>query len=153
MKNKNDNLIREFGEEWKEFNYSEMDPKKLKTSFDAYFSIFPWKLISNKSVGFDMGCGSGRWAKFVAPRVGHLNCIDPSEAIEVAKKNLKHLNNLSYYKETTESCSLEKNSQDFGYCLGVLHHIPDTEAAINDCAKLLNNQRNKRLNLVGSMNA
>ena len=35
-----------------------------------------------------MGCGSGRWAQFVAPRVKQLICIDPSEAINVAKKNL-----------------------------------------------------------------
>ena len=33
-----------------------------------------------------MGCGSGRWAQFVAPRVKKLFCIDPSEAINVAKK-------------------------------------------------------------------
>ena len=38
-----------------------------------------------------MGCGSGRWAKFVAPRVGFLNCIDPSDnALEQAKINLSN---------------------------------------------------------------
>ena len=36
-----------------------------------------------------MGCGSGRWASLVAPRVGHLNCIDPSSAIDVAKRIVK----------------------------------------------------------------
>ena len=38
---------------------------------------------------FDMGCGSGRWSKLVAPKVKRLNCIDPSlEALNVARKNL-----------------------------------------------------------------
>ena len=32
---------------------------------------------------------------------------------------------------------LTANSQDFGYCLGVLHHIPDTLSGLKDCSKLL----------------
>ena len=37
-----------------------------------------------------MGCGSGRWAKFIAPKVKILNCIDPSfKALKVAKIILK----------------------------------------------------------------
>ena len=34
-----------------------------------------------------MGCGSGRWANFIAPKVKILNCIEPSkQALDVAKK-------------------------------------------------------------------
>ena len=79
------------------------------------------------------------WAvgAFVAPRVGLLNCVEPSAAIDVAKKNLAGLQNINYYKETTEECSIRPGSQDFGYWLGVLHHIPQTEEALLDCAKLL----------------
>jgi hypothetical protein len=32
---------------------------------------------------------------------------------------------------------LQRNSQDFGYSLGVLHHVPDTAAAIRSCTELL----------------
>jgi hypothetical protein len=32
---------------------------------------------------------------------------------------------------------LATNSQDFGYSLGVLHHIPDTRAAMRACVRLL----------------
>ena len=32
---------------------------------------------------------------------------------------------------------LPPSSQDFGYSLGVLHHVPDTAAAIRSCADLL----------------
>ena len=84
-----------------------------------------------------MGCGSGRWAQFVAPKVHALNCIEPSKAIDVAKVNLQKLDNVSFFHETTDSCSLNDQSQDFGYCLGVLHHIPDTKQALSDCARLL----------------
>ena len=111
--------------------------KKLKENFQQYFRVFPWHLISKDSEGFDMGCGSGRWAHFVAPKVRLLNCVEPSDAIEVAKRNLAHLQNISYFQETTEECSVETGSQDFGYCLGVLHHIPQAEAALRDCSELL----------------
>ena len=135
--NQDPKVIDDFGDEWRRYNYQNFDRLKLEENFQQYFAIFPWHLISKTSEGFDMGCGSGRWAHFVAPRVGLLNCVEPSAAIDVAKKNLAGLQNINYYKETTEECSIRPGSQDFGYCLGVLHHIPQTEEALLDCAKLL----------------
>jgi len=137
MTNKDENVIKEFGDEWVKFDYGALDEEKLKETFWQYFKIFPWDKIPKDAVGFDMGCGSGRWAKFVAPKVHTLNCIEPSNAIDVAKKNLKTHENVNFLNETTEDCSLAPNSQDFGYCLGVLHHIPNTQEALNDCTKLL----------------
>lgn len=137
MANKDEDVIKEFGDEWMKFNYEALDEKKLEKNFWQYFNIFPWDKLPKDAVGFDMGCGSGRWAQFVAPRVHALNCVEPSNAIDVAKKNLEIHNNVNFFNETTEDCSLIPNSQDFGYCLGVLHHIPDTQNALNDCTKLL----------------
>lgn len=131
------NVVNDFGTEWEEFTFDSYDLDTLRSTWDQYFKIFPWKDISTDSEGFDMGCGSGRWSQFVVSRVGKLNCIDPSSAIHVAEKNLSKYNNVSFYKETVDQCSLENNSQDFGYSLGVLHHIPDTQKAIKDCAKKL----------------
>jgi len=137
MNNRDERVIKDFGEEWTKFDYSSIDTEKLKETFDQYFSIFPWHLLPKDAVGFDMGCGTGRWAQFVAPKVKTLNCIEPSDAINAAKKNLIKNENVLFYKETTENCSLSPSSQDFGYCLGVLHHIPNTQEALNDCTKLL----------------
>ena len=141
MTQKNNNVdwevVKDFGVEWEEFQFSEHNNKVLHKAWEQYFNIFPWDAISKNSNGFDMGCGSGRWAQFVAPKVGKLSCIDPSSAIEVAKKNLSTFENVQYFKETSNSCSLDDNSQDFGYCLGVLHHIPNTQDGIYDCAKKL----------------
>jgi len=131
--NKDKTVIEDFGKEWSSFSYSKIDLLKLKENFDQYFSIFPWDLINNDSSGFDMGCGTGRWAQFVAPQVKKLYCVEPSRAIDVAKKNLKKFDNIDFLEETTETCSIKNNSQDFGYSLGVLHHIPNTKRAIFDC--------------------
>jgi ubiquinone/menaquinone biosynthesis C-methylase UbiE len=137
--NKDQKVIEDFGEEWTDFKYesNSIVHTELEKNFLQYFSIFPWKNIPNQAEGFDMGCGSGRWAQFVAPKVHTLNCIEPSKALDVAKVNLQKLDNVSFFHETTDSCSLNDQSQDFGYCLGVLHHIPDTQQALADCARLL----------------
>ena len=94
-------------------------------------------MLPKDAVGFDMGCGTGRWAQFVSPKVKTLNCVEPSDAIYMAKKKLINNGNVIFYNETTENCSIVPGSQDFGYCLGVLHHIPNTQNALNDCTKLL----------------
>ena len=137
--NKDQKVIEDFGDEWTDFTYESktIDQAELKKNFLQYFSIFPWNNIPNDAEGFDMGCGSGRWAQFVAPKVHSLNCIEPSKALDIAKVNLQKLDNISFFHETTDSCSLNDQSQDFGYCLGVLHHIPDTQQALSDCARLL----------------
>ena len=85
-----------------------------------------------------MGCGSGRWAKLVAPKVATLTCIDPSpDALAVARRNLQKISNIKFLNAGVSDQALPQNSQDFGYSLGVLHHVPDTESAINSCVSIL----------------
>ena len=57
---------------------------KKRRIFRKYFSLFPLNDLNKNSEGFDMGCGTGRW-HFVASKVGKLHCIDPSDALNVAK--------------------------------------------------------------------
>ncbi len=131
-------VINDFGQEWKEFDQSEIKYKELKKLFNQYFGIFPKKYFNKKITAFDLGCGSGRWAKFVAPKVKKLNCIDPSKlAINVAKKNLKKFKNITFYNTTVKKNLLKNNSQDFGYCLGVLHHTSDVKKGLNFCNRVL----------------
>ena len=137
MKNIDPSTVESFGNEWKRFNQATVSNDELAKNFNDYFEIFPWDIIGEDSIGFDMGCGSGRWAKFVAPKVKYLNCIDPSESIAVAKKNLKEFTNVEFIARSVSDDVLAENSQDFGYSLGVLHHVPDTPKAIESCVKFL----------------
>jgi SAM-dependent methyltransferase len=137
-KNIDAQTVNSFGEEWLHFNQSEVDDSELKSIFETYFVIFPWDRLPKKAVGFDMGCGSGRWAKLVAPRVHTLNCIDPSEvALSVAKRNLASVKNANFIHAGVDDAPLATGSQDFGYSLGVLHHIPDTQKALKSCVNML----------------
>ena len=131
-------VVNDFGDEWERFDQSQVKKSELKKIFEQYFNIFPLNELNKNLVGFDLGCGSGRWAKFIAPRVKKLNCIDPStKAISVAKKNLTNFKNINYVNSEVNKKILIKNSQDFGYCLGVLHHIPDTLNGIKICSMML----------------
>jgi ubiquinone/menaquinone biosynthesis C-methylase UbiE len=129
--------VNSFGDEWKRFDQSELKNSEAMKIFNEYFAVFPWECLPVNATGFDMGCGTGRWAKIVAPRVGHLHCIEPSAAIEVAKSSLSSFTNVSFYSSSADDRPLPLGSQDFGYSLGVLHHVPDTVKALKSCVELL----------------
>jgi SAM-dependent methyltransferase len=131
------NVVEGFGDEWSRFDQTELSADELESMFDNYFNIFPWEALPALAVGFDLGCGSGRWARLVAPKVGKLHLIEPSDALEVAKRNLAGLDNCEFHRADVDSIPLADGSCDFGYSLGVLHHIPDTEAGLKACVTKL----------------
>lgn len=133
IENTDPRTVEGFGDEWTRFDQMEMSKKDVTQLFESYFSIFPWETLPKDAVGFDLGCGSGRWAKLVSPLVGKLHCIDPSKAIEVARKNLRTHTNCEFHHASVDGIPLADKSMDFGYSLGVLHHIPDTRAALAAC--------------------
>jgi len=137
MNNHDKEVVEGFGDEWTRYDQSKLEASELNSLFDEYFSVFPWEKITKDSIGFDLGCGSGRWARIVAPRVKALYCIEPSDAIKVAQKNLSNQLNCKFLKEYVEDFSIQDNSMDFGYSLGVLHHIPDTQLGLNKCVEKL----------------
>ncbi len=142
LDNAKDNIdqgtVDSFGDEWVRMNQSALSEAEKTAIFQDYFAIFPFEQLPALASGFDMGCGSGRWASLVAPRVAQLHCIDPSqEALQVARKNLASCSNVEFLQESVDQVQRPADGYDFGYSLGVLHHVPDTRAAIVSCANLL----------------
>ena len=129
--------VQGFGEEWAAFDQTQFTGAEYERVFAAYFSLFPFEELA-EAEGFDLGCGSGRWAAGVASRVGFLHCIDPAEeALAVAKRRLSDQPNVDFHVASAANIPLADGSQDFGYSLGVLHHIPDTARALADCVRKL----------------
>jgi len=127
-----------FGVEWSRFDQSQVPKEELLRRFDDYFRIFPWDQLPYDAIGFDVGCGSGRWAAFVAERVGTLHCVDASApALAVAQRTLAGRANCVFHLASVDTLPFEDESMDFGYSLGVLHHLPDTAAGIADCVRKL----------------
>tara|TARA_Y100000590_G_C15494942_1_gene929275 strand:+ start:148 stop:972 length:825 start_codon:yes stop_codon:yes gene_type:complete len=137
MKNIHKKSLSSFGDEWRTFTY-ELKDSEIIDIFNNYFDVFPKKFLNHDSIGFDLGCGTGRWAKFIAPKVKKLYCIDPSlPALNVAKKKLNHFNNCCFLNQNSNNFSIKKETMDFGYSLGVLHHVPNTKAAVSNCVSKL----------------
>ncbi len=137
MTNLHKETVAGFGDEWERFDQSELSELERDQLLEQYFAIFPWSQLPEGPVGFDMGCGSGRWAAGVAPRVKELICIDPSSAIEVARRNLAAFANVRFIQAEVAEHPIADQSMDFGYSLGVLHHVPDTAAGISACVRML----------------
>src|SRR5664279_4379815 len=129
-----------FGHEWSTFRQSEdeFSPTDREAIFKSYFNIFPWSDLPPDPVGIDVGCGSGRWSVMVAPRVGHLQLLDAStDALAVARQTLANTTNVSFHLASVGDIPLRDNSLDFAFSLGVVHHVPDTMAAIRTIATIL----------------
>ena len=138
MDNVDHRTVSGFGFEWKTFDQSKVSVEESEKLFAGYFGIFPWNRLSLQAAGIDVGCGSGRWARQVAPRVGLLHCIDASaEALSVARHNLSEFKNCDFHCASVNNMPIDDSSLDFGYSLGVLHHVPDTTAAIRSCVQKL----------------
>lgn len=130
-------VVDDFGEEWNEYDQSKLD-KGFEDAFSQYFSLFPAEYLNKDSIGFDAGCGSGRWARYVAPKVKQLHLLDPSEkALNVARRNLSNNDNCIFECSSINDSLIKDESMDFGYCLGVLHHLPDTKSAMRCCVAKL----------------
>jgi SAM-dependent methyltransferase len=129
-----------FGQEWASFRQGEdeLSAPDRSAIFNSYFYIFPWDSLPPNPVGIDVGCGSGRWSMMVAPKVGHLHLLDASsEALAVARQNLAQRANVSFHLASLDNIPLPDGSLDFAFSLGVLHHVPDTMAAIRSIAAKL----------------
>jgi ubiquinone/menaquinone biosynthesis C-methylase UbiE len=129
-----------FGHEWSTFRQdkSEFSSADRQAIFRSYFDIFPWHELPANPTGIDVGCGSGRWSAMVAPRVGHLHLLDASaDALAVARQNLADATNVSLHLASVDNIPLDDNSLDFAFSLGVLHHVPDTMAAVRSVATKL----------------
>lgn len=130
-------VIEGFGQEWTRFDQKALTAQERTATFEAYFEVFPWEDLSEDAEGFDLGCGSGRWALHVAPRVHRLHCVDPSDAIDVARRSLSAHENVRFHRRTAADLPFEPSSMDFGYSLGVLHHVADTEGALRSAVRAL----------------
>lgn len=137
--NQDKDVVEGFGDEWSRFSQTDLDADEKKKIFTDYFGIFPWHALpTDGGLGADIGCGSGRWASLVAPRVKHLHLVDASDkALDVARLNLEKAENVSFHHSSVSNIPLEDGSLDFAYSLGVLHHVPDTSNAILAISKKL----------------
>ncbi len=132
-KNLDEEVVKSFGEEWSKFH--DFDEKEIIRIGDMYFDIVDDTIVNKNSYCIDIGCGTGRWSKYLSRRAGFIECVDPSDAIFVADNLLKDTDNIRLSKASTDTLPFADETFDFGMSIGVLHHIPDTQKALTDCVR------------------
>ena len=132
-KNIDKKVVGEFGDEWLKFY--EHDADLLKKGGEEYFDILNNEIINSNTYALDIGCGNGRWSKYLAPKIGFIEAVDPSNAVFAADKLLGEIKNVRLSQASIETLPFANEAFDFVMSIGVLHHIPNTKQALIDCVK------------------
>jgi SAM-dependent methyltransferase len=135
---KDNNVIRDFGDEWERFNF--LDEKKLQSlreQFYKYIAPLPEGLRKRDDLIIaDFGAGTGRWSYFLKDFATKLYAVEPAEkAFRVLSSRFRDDSKVVLLHESVESNQIPNNSLDLAVSLGVLHHIADTQGAIQKVAE------------------
>lgn len=122
-----------FGFEWTRFPemYGEW-----KQSFLDYMQPHGPEFFRGKRV-LDAGCGNGRFAYYAAKYGAEVWAIDLGPAVEVTRRNTEQAGIVQVVQADLHQPPFAPESFDFIYSIGVLHHLPDPEAAFQNLLRYL----------------
>jgi SAM-dependent methyltransferase len=126
-------VVQDFGDEW--IKFKDYSAEEIKSLAIMYFDILDDSIINKNTYALDIGCGTGRWTKYLSQRIGFIEAIDPSNAVIAADHLLADVDNVRIAKASVETIPFDDETFDFAMSIGVLHHIPDTQKAMVDCVK------------------
>jgi len=134
-KNIDPKTVESFGGEWTTFQtFSKIEIEKIGAD---YFDLLPKN--SSEFAALDVGCGSGRWAAYLANKVKFIEAIDPRSTVFIAHNLAQKFNNIRVTHASVNTIPFEDNSFDLVYSLGFLHHVLNTDDAVFQCFKKVKN--------------
>ena len=126
-------VVESFGDEWTKFH--DFSDETINNIAQEYFDIIDENIVNRNTYAIDLGCGTGRWTKYLSDKAGFIEAVDPSNAIYAADELLGKIANVRLTKASIENIPFADEIFDFAMSVGVLHHIPDTGKAMMDCVK------------------
>ena len=122
-----------FGYEWTRF--PEMY-REWEQSFLDYMQPHAAEFFRGKKV-LDAGCGNGRFAYYAAKYGAEVWAIDLGPAVEIANTNTSAVGEAQVVQADLHRPPFAPATFDFIYSIGVLHHLPDPEAAFQNLLRYL----------------
>lgn len=114
---------------------SPMFPEELNSDDPQLTEILNWFGDVENIELLDAGCAKGRFSKALARMGAVVTGIDPSESfITIARKNVPEA---KFDIASVTEIPFEDECFDGVFCLEVLEHVPDTEKAICEMARVL----------------
>ena len=95
------------------------------------------EMLGTGSLVLDIGCGTGRWSKFLSSRCGFIEAVDPSSAVIPAAQLVSGISNIRITQCGVSNIPFPDASFDFIFSLGVMHHLPDTQEALRKATEKL----------------
>lgn len=126
--------ITSFGRQWTTFNVQR--PEEDIAYFRSKTGIEPATLKGQ--LVLDAGCGGGRYSRIAGEAKATVIGIDMSEAVEMAAEKTTDLANVHIVQADVFNLPIRSWQFDFIFSIGVLHHTPDTKAALSKLIPLLN---------------
>ena len=127
--------VESFGDEWNRF--SSFTEEENRRAGDQYFDIVTPQMANAATIALDLGCGTGRWSRYLSGRVKFIEAVDPGDAVLAAVPYTAPCGNIRVTQAGYGSLPFDGESFDFVFSLGVVHHLPDTLAAVREAASML----------------
>lgn len=127
--------VASFGDEWTRF--ATFTAEDTRVAGDEVFDLLTPEMAHAGTLALDLGCGTGRWSNYLAPRVRFIEAIDPGRAVEAAVALTRQAPNVRITQAGYGGVPFARDTFDLVFSLGVVHHLPDTERAIREAAALV----------------
>lgn len=124
------------GGRWKDFK------EKMEWALETenyIYEILSDKLLHNKKV-LEIGCGQGMVLAFTSKKCKEIIGIDISmNSLKSAQLGIRELDikNAKLILSDAENLPFKNESFDVVYSIGVLHHTPDTQRAVDEIFRVL----------------
>jgi len=122
-----------FGYQWTTFSAMVCD---FRENFWNYLAPATPEFFRGR-LGLDAGCGFGRHIYHAASSGAEMVGVDFSQAIDATRQNTKHLPNVHLVQADIYRLPFARETFDFIYSIGVLHHLPDPGRGLRSLSSLL----------------
>ena len=126
-----DNYSESFGYQWNIFSKTQLDSYSgIPVSRKRLEAVTSWdnKLLKGQLI-LEAGSGAGRFTEILVGTEADIYSFDYSKAVDANFKNNGEARNLALFQGDIFNIPFEDDTFDHVFCLGVIQHTPDPEAA------------------------